>query len=115
MSILASDVINRAKAIWREAAADNILTAPNILLFLSDGILELRSVRPDIKRDSEFNSVDYADVSGTTQSLPYDVKFRPALVDYLVGRGFQADANLENHDARANAHMAAFVAKAKGA
>ena len=115
MSIIASNVIDRAKAIWREAAADNILSPDNCLLFLSDGLLELRSVRPEMQVDSNLNLIEHVDVTGTTQSIPIDAKFRPCLVDYLTGRGFQADANLENHEARATRHMDDFVAKAKGA
>lgn len=115
MSIVASSVINRAKAIWREAAADNILSEPNCLLFLSDGLIELRSLRPETQLNSNGEYADAVDVTGTTDSIDMDVKFRPCLVDYLVGRGFQADANLENHEARANRHLADFVTKAKGA
>lgn len=115
MSIVASEIINRAKAIWREAAADNILSSANCLLFLSDGLIELRSVRPDVKFDSDLGYVEHSDVTATSSVISLDAKFRPCLVDYLVGRGFQADANLENHENRANRHMADFVAKAKGA
>ena len=114
MSIIASDIINRAKAIWTDAAADNILSAANSLLFLSDGVLELRSIRPETQFDSDVH-YDHVDVTTVGQVIKVDVKFRPALVDYLTGRGFQADANLENHDSRANAHMTAFEKKAKGA
>jgi hypothetical protein len=114
MSILASDVINRAKAIWTEAAADNILSAANTLLFLSDGVLELRSLRPETAFSGGVHA-EHVDVTATGQSIPVDVKFRPALVDYLTGRGFQADANLENHENRANRHLADWVTKAKGA
>jgi len=114
MSILASDIINRAKAIWTEAAAPNILSDPNTLLFLSDGVLELRSLRPETAFSGGVHA-EHVDVTVTSQSIPVDVRFRPCLVDYLTGRGFQADANLENHEARANRHMADFVTKAKGA
>ena len=114
MSILASDVINRAKAIWGAAAAASILSDPNCLLFLSDGVLELRSLRPET-RFSDGVYAELVEVTATDTSIPVDVKFRPCLVDYLVGRGFQADANLENHEARANQHLGDFVKKAKGA
>jgi hypothetical protein len=114
MSIIASDIINRAKKIWTEAAATNILDATGTLYFLSDGLLELRSLRPETAFVNGVHA-EHVDVTGTTQSIPIDVKFRPCLVDYLTGRGFQADANLENHESRANKHLNDFVTKAKGA
>jgi len=113
MSILASDIINRARAIWKESASGDILSDTNAKLFLSDGLLELRGIRSETQLDANGEYTEHVDVAETTSTIPIAVKFRPCLVDYVVGRGVQADANLQNHEARANQHLAAFYQRAR--
>lgn len=109
MSILASDVINRARAIWKETASGDLLSDPNALLFLSDGLLELRGIRADLFRDSEGERQDHVDVTTLGQTISVDVDARPILVDYVVARGFMADADSQNHETRANNHFKLFA------
>ncbi len=113
MSIVASDIINRARAIWKESASGDILSDPNALLFLSDGLLELRGIRSETQLDANGEYTEHTDVAATSSSIPIAAKFRPCLVDYVVGRGFQADSNLQNHEARANQHLTAFYQRSK--
>ncbi len=109
MSITASDIVNRAKLIWRDASA-NFATQP--YSWLSDGILELRSLRPESTRfDSEMNHIDFEEVDDGADVINMDVRFRPCLVDYLVSRGFDENAR---HD-EAGKFYQLFVAKAKAA
>jgi hypothetical protein len=83
-------------------------------LFISDGYLALRGIRPATQNDTNGEYQEYADIS-KTGTVPVDVKFRPCLTEYLIGRGFQADANIQNHEGRANAFMKDFEAHARSA
>jgi hypothetical protein len=112
MSILASDVITRVRAILKESASGDILSAPNALLFLSDGLLKMRD-KPQLFYDDQGTYYEHADVTDLGQTIYIDIDARPALVDYVVARAFQSDANLQNHAARAGGHMNDFRAQAK--
>ena len=115
MSILASDVIDGAKAIWREEAAANILSDPNCLVMLYLGLIELRTLRPDAFYDDDGNKVTIVKIATAGDSIAIGIQFLPCLVDYLISRGFQADANLENHSTRSDKHYMLFAQKAKAA
>jgi hypothetical protein len=111
MSITASDVIDRAKVIWGAASA-SIISDANALLFLSDGVLELRAIRPETQFVSGVYTA-HTEVSGTGSTINIDVKFRPCLVDYLVWRGFQADSDSQRRNDRAELHKKQFYERAK--
>ena len=114
MSFSAQSVISRARLVWKESASGDILSDANCLLWLSDGILEMRSLRPESLRfTDDLEPVDFAEVSTVNYSIPIDVKFRSVLVDYLIARGFMGDADSQNHDARANAHFKLFYDRIK--
>ena len=114
MSFTAQSVIDRARLVWREVSSGDILDDANCLLWLSDGILELRSLRPESTRfDANLNAVDFAELTTVGQSIPIEEKFRPVLADYLIARGFMGDADSQNHEDRANNHFKLFYDRAK--
>lgn len=109
----AQSVIDRARLVWKEKTADDILSNPNCLLWMSDAIIEMRSIRPEAQVDDNGNLIDYADVTDASTVLQYDVKYRPVLVDYLIARGFMGDSDSQNHEERANAHFKLFYDRIK--
>lgn len=114
MSFTATDVINRARLVWSEVVASDILSPENCLRWISDGVLELRSIRPESTRfDTGLNPVEFSDITDPGAAIQLDDKFRPVLTDYLIARGFQGNANLQNHEGRANNHFKLFYDRAR--
>ena len=113
MSFTAQSLITRARLVWKESVSGDILSDANCLLWISDALLELRSIRQETRFDANLDEVPLADLSAVGETVPVDDKFRPVLVDYLVARGFMGDADSQNHDARANAHFNLFYTRAK--
>lgn len=110
--MIASNVIDRARAIWKDAGKTTWSDA-NAFLWLSDAVLELYTIRPDSRIDAFGELRTYADITSLTDTIPCDERFRPLLVDYLVARGFMEDSDSGNHMERANAHFKMFYDRVK--
>lgn len=110
MSFLASTVIERARAIWKDPSKI-LCSDANACLWLSDALLELQRLKPTAFRDDYGNRVDVPDISATTDSINLDAGWRPYLVDYVTGRGFMQDADSQEHKARGNDHFSLFYSR----
>ena len=115
MSFLASDVITAARAIWKESTPGDILSDELCWEFLNLGITRIRSRRTDSTFDSNGNHVDALVVSANSSLINLDSVFLPMLTEYLIARGFQSDADSQNHDKRSSVHMNEFENQLKGA
>jgi hypothetical protein len=96
MSIIASSIINRAKVIWQDANLETF-SEVNALLWLTDALSEARGGRTDAKLNDNGELTDPLEVTAQTDVIPMHVKFRPALVDYVVSRGFEGDGDSQKH------------------
>ena len=105
--ILASDVIDRAKDLWRDSA-DNF--SGYSLKWISDGIRELLRLRSDAGITEAGQLFKVTEITATTTEIDLDDSFLPCLVDYVLHRGYQENKS----DDRAKAAFADFMRKAKG-
>ena len=107
MSFTAKSIVDRARAIWKDA--DKVtFSEPNSFLWISDAILEARSKRSDARQDDDGEITDYTDVTSNDDVIPMNVKFRVVLVDYVVARGFMEDGDSQSHSERADKHFKLF-------
>ena len=113
MSIIVGDVITAARGIWKESTSGDILTDSLCYGFLLAGAQEIVSARSDAAYDDEGDEVAFTLPTELTDSIPLDAAYQPVLTDYLIGRGFQANANLQNNKARATDHFQLFFSRVK--
>ena len=106
--ILASDVIDRAKDLWRDAAND---FSGYSLKWISDGVRELLRLRSDAGITEAGEILEVAEITSSATEIDLDDSFLPCLVDYVLHRGYQENKS----DDRAKAAFADFTRKAKGA
>lgn len=112
MSFLASDVITtRVTPLLARQGVD--MSPTNALVWLSDGLIELRAMNPRSFIDTNNEMVEYAEVTALDQSIPLDVRWRAVLTDYVMWRCFQEDAQSGKHAADAENSLKAFLARAK--
>ena len=115
MSFTAASVILEARDAWAESAEGDILTDAQCWRVISDGIGRLRALRTDLLLDENQAETVYADITASADVIPMNVRFRAVLAQYLIARGFQAKANLQNNKERVRDHMAAFEQQARTA
>lgn len=108
MSIIASQVLNEAEKILK-----TIYDQTNAMMWLGDAIIEARSKRTDARLDDDGQMTEYADITSPNDVIPLNIKFRPVLADYVIARGFQEDADNQDHGLRADAHFKLFYDRIK--
>jgi hypothetical protein len=107
MSILASDVLKRARDIWKDP--DNATySATNALQWLNDAVQEVVARRGDAQLDENGALNDYADVVATTDVIALHIKYRSLLADFVAARGFMEDGDSQGHLERAYKHFQQF-------
>jgi len=112
MSFLASAIIT--DRVTPLMTRQNVtLTPANLLLWLSDGLLALRSMQPRAFINAEGEPVDYEDVTALTQSIDLDAKWRIPLTDYVCWRAFQEDGQNGRHVQDAGRSFDAFIKMAQ--
>jgi hypothetical protein len=108
MSIIASTIIDRAKVIWQDAALETFSEA-GALLWLTDALSETRGKRTDAKLDDAGELTEPMEITDQADVIPVNVKFRPALVDYVVSRGFEGDGDSQKHAELAIKYAESFI------
>jgi hypothetical protein len=112
MSFTAAEIIT--SRVTPLLANQNVtLTPANLLLWLSDALLELRSIRPSAFINEAGECVEYADVTALTQTIDLDAKWRGVLTDYVLWRCFQEDGQSGKHTLDAKRSFDSFLARAQ--
>ena len=107
MSILASDILKRARDIWKDP--DNATySAVNALQWLNDAVQEVVARRTDAQLDENGELNDYPDVVATTEVIALHPKYRSILADFVAARGFMEDGDSQSHLERAYKHFKQF-------
>ncbi len=108
MSFTAQNVIDLARSLWREGAANDILTDGQALLWINQAVIKVRSKRPECLLDDNGNTIDYAGGLAVGTVIPLDVKFQLACAYFLTAHGFGRSADLQNLDKRFGDWMGLF-------
>lgn len=105
-----SDIITQARVLLQDTDG---VRYPNAVLVqhINEAILETARLRPDLYRDNILDQ-DYPqyDASETAENIEYPLLYRPALVNYIVGRAQMEDME-ESTDARAVVFLNSFLGK----
>ena len=113
MSFLASAVITaRVDPLLLRQAVTNSPT--NLLVWLSDALLALQSIRADAFIDADTGEqVAVVDITALGDTIGLEAKWRAPLADYVAWRAFQEDQQSGHHKEDAAEAWARFVAQCK--
>lgn len=109
MSFTAQSIIDRARQKWKESASGDMMTDPDCLLAITDGLMAVRSVRPECYQDPITGDMyDHVDVTAVNQVIYVQNRFRGALAAHLVMSGYAGDSDSQNHRELSNEWSAKF-------
>lgn len=105
-----SDVLTRVRLIKADAA----YSAASLLIWLTDGLIELYTVCPDSRKKTDMVGVrDFVFLTEDAQAVPCSVQYMPLLVDYVMARAFMEDGDSMDHNKRALEHLKIFFDRAQ--
>ena len=105
-----SDILTQARVLLQDEAGVRYPDS-GLVQNINEAILETARIRPDLYRDYALNQ-DFPqyDPSQTDVAIDYPLLYRPALVNYIVGRAQMQDSE-ESTDARAVVFLNSFLGK----
>lgn len=108
----ANDILKRAKSAWGKALTSTILANENVNVYdwIGDAIVLLFSQKA-IAKLSPSTGVEatFEEITTGSDVIDIDRKYLICLGDYVAARGFESDAENQNHQARAEYSMKMFT------
>lgn len=103
---LSSIITDRVRPILNDETATFDWSNALLIRFYNDAAMLLRSKRPETKLNDAGDEIPFVDATeaALTEDVPFDDKWRPAFVDYILSRAFEVDAGDRRDSDRATHH-----------
>jgi hypothetical protein len=106
----ASDILDRMRLL----KADATYTPTSLLLWLTDGVIELYTHCPRARQKVDAVGMrDFTILTDINGAVPCSIMFMPLLVDYVMARALMEDSDSQDHRSRAADHFKLFLERAQ--